>query len=122
LEEVIWLLPVAQRPEGYNPLGIKNLDPEWIRRLGDTGTECYGAILARDAARLGASMNACMECWEAILPHTVRHPSLKVDLKGILAYYQLRYAGAMYSGCGGGYLYVVSDRPVPGAFQIKVRT
>jgi len=27
----------------------------------------------------------------------------------------------MYSGCGGGYLYVVSDEPVPGAFKVKVR-
>ena len=121
LEEVIWLLPVNQRPEGYNPLGIKNLEPEWVGRLGDTGKECYDAILARDATRLGSTMNACMECWEAILPHTVRHPSLTVDLKGILAYYQSRYLGAMYSGCGGGYLFVVSDRPVPGAFQITVR-
>jgi hypothetical protein len=27
----------------------------------------------------------------------------------------------MYSGCGGGYLYVVSDEAVPGSFRIKVR-
>jgi hypothetical protein len=27
----------------------------------------------------------------------------------------------MYSGCGGGYLYVVSEEPVPGGFQIRVR-
>jgi hypothetical protein len=27
----------------------------------------------------------------------------------------------MYSGCGGGYLIVVSTAPVPGAFQVKVR-
>jgi len=51
----------------------------------------------------------------------VRHPALTADLQGILAYYQSRYQGAMYSGCGGGYLYVVSERPVPGAFQVKVR-
>ena len=100
LEEVIWLLPVAQRPEGYNPLGIKNLDPEWIRRLGDTGQECYDAILARDTVRLGASMNACMECWEAILPHTVRHPSVTVDLKGILAYYQAGTAARCIPAAG----------------------
>ncbi len=121
LEEVIYLLPVAPRPDGYNPLGIKNLDPAWIRRLGTTGQECFDAILACDAPALGASMNACMECWEAILPQTVRHPAVTVDLKGILAYYQSRYCGAMYSGCGGGYLFVVSTEPVPGAFQIKVR-
>jgi hypothetical protein len=27
----------------------------------------------------------------------------------------------MYSGCGGGYLMVVSEKPGPGAFRVKVR-
>jgi hypothetical protein len=27
----------------------------------------------------------------------------------------------MYSGCGGGYLFVASDEPVPGAFRVNVR-
>jgi hypothetical protein len=27
----------------------------------------------------------------------------------------------MYSGCGGGYLFVLSEEPVPGAFHINVR-
>jgi len=75
-----------------------------------------------DAPALGASMNECMACWEAILPHTVTHPTLTVDLKAILAFYQVRYHGAMYSGCGGGYLYVVSDEPVPGGIRVRVRT
>ena len=66
---------MAPRPEGYNPLGVKNLDPHWIRRLGQTGKDCYDAILRRDVKALGASMNECMKCWEAILPHTVRHPT-----------------------------------------------
>ncbi len=66
-------------------------------------------------------MNECMECWEAILPHTVRHPTVSVDLPAILGYYQSQYPGAMYSGCGGGYLYVVSEEPVPGSIRITVR-
>ncbi len=121
LGEVIYVLPVAQRPAGYNPLGIKNLDPGWIRRLGQSGRDCYDAIVGKDLCGLGASMNESMRCWEAILPGTVRHPALTVDLLGLLDTYQARYAGAMYSGCGGGYLYVVSEEPVPGGFRIKVR-
>jgi len=121
LSEVIYLLPVNQRPDGYSPLGIKNLEPEWIRRLGCSGKTCFGAILAKDLCALGASMNECMECWQALLPHTVRHPAINVDLMGLLGYYQSHYAGAMYSGCGGGYLYVVSGDPVPGGFQVRVR-
>ncbi len=121
LEEVIYMVPIAPRPDGYNPLGTKNLDSQWIQRLGKSGKDCYDAILAMDATALGASMNDCMRCWEAILPCTVRHETLTLDLVKILEYYQSKYPGAMYSGCGGGYLYVVSERPVPGGFQVHVR-
>lgn len=121
LEEVIHFVPVAPRPDGYSPLGIQNLDPAWIRRLGQSGKDCYAAILARDLAGLGAAMNECMDCWEAILPHTVRHPTITTDLMAILKFYQSRYPGAMYSGCGGGYLIVLSTEKVPGSFQVKVR-
>jgi hypothetical protein len=121
LENVIYLVPVMPRPEGYNPLGIKNLDPKWIRRLGETGKRCFDAILRMDIIALGKSMNDCMKCWEKILPHTVRHPTIKIDLVGLLKYYQKNYPGAMYSGCGGGYLIVVSNEPVPGGFKIKIR-
>jgi hypothetical protein len=121
LGRVIHILAVNQRPEGYNPLETKNLDPGWIARLGQSGRDCYDAILARDTAGLGASLNECMRCWEAILPGTVRHRTIQIDLPGLLRHYQSRYPGAMYSGCGGGYLYVVSEEPVPGAFRVKIR-
>ncbi len=121
LESVFYLIPVLQRPPGYNPLETKNLDPEWIRRLGQSGKDCFAAILARDLRGLGETMNECMRCWEAILPGTVRHPTIQVDLVALLRFYQARYPGAMYSGCGGGYLFVVSDEPVPGGIQVKVR-
>jgi hypothetical protein len=67
-------------------------------------------------------MNECMLCWETILPNVVSHPALNVDLLEILQHYQRRYEGAMYSGCGGGYLYVVSEEPVPGSISVSVRT
>ena len=121
LERVINVVPVAPRPPGYSPLGIKNLDAEWVRRLGQSGKDCYEAITSRDIHALGASMNECMTCWETLLPRTVAHPTIKTDLKGLLSYYQSRYPGAMYSGCGGGYLFVASEEPVPNAFHINVR-
>ena len=56
-----------------------------------------------------------------LLPQTVRHPLVTTDLKGLLRVYQSRYPGAMYSGCGGGYLFIVSDEPVPGTLQVTIR-
>ncbi|HVN53986.1 MAG TPA: hypothetical protein VMT46_06610 [Anaerolineaceae bacterium] len=121
LEDAIHIVPVAPRPDGYNPLGIKNLVIEWIERLGQSGKDCFTAIIEQDIQKLGASFNECMICWEALLPQTVRHPLLKLDLMEILGYYQSYYPGAMYSGCGGGYLIVASEEPVPGSIQVKVR-
>ena len=119
--EALHLIPINQRPPGYNPLGVRNLDPRWIRELGETGKECFDAIRKKDVAGLGVSMNHCMQCWEAILPHTIAHPTITIDLKAILAWFQARYPGAMYSGCGGGYMIVVSEEPVPGSLRVKVR-
>jgi hypothetical protein len=109
------------RPEGYNPLETKNLSSEWISRLGKSGNHCYKAILKKDIVALGESMNECMSCWEKILPGTVHHHKLNEDLLPLLEYYRSNYPGAMYSGCGGGYLFVASY-PGSGAFTIKVKS
>jgi len=121
LNQVLHLLPVEPRPDGYNPLGVKNLDPKWVARLGQSGRDCFNAIVKTDAKPLGASLNLNMKCWETLLPQVVRHPLIRVDLMRLLKAYQRQYLGAMYSGCGGGYLIVVSNEPVPGAFKIQVR-
>ena len=121
VERVIHVLPVAPRPEGYSPLGVKNLSVESVQKLGQTGKDCYDAILACDVKALGKSMNDCMDCGETIMPHIVHHPTIKTDLVGIMRYYQSKYPGAMYSGCGGGYLFISSEKPVPGTFTVQVR-
>ena len=122
LGEVLHLIPLEPRPEGYSPLGVKNLTPRWVGRLGESGKACFDAIKKMDLAALGASLNETMLCWETILPRVVAHPLIKLDLKKILKVYQEHYPGAMFSGCGGGYLIVASAEKVPGSFNVRVRT
>ncbi len=122
LEGVLHLLPVGPPPEEYDPLGEQHLDPRWVRRLGQNGMDCFDAICHRDVNGLGHSMNEMMACWESLLPYNFRHPVIKIDLIGLLSHYQSIYPGAELSGCGGGYLIVASETPVPGSFQIKIRT
>jgi hypothetical protein len=121
LERVVHLVPVGGRPSGYDPLGLKHLDPAWIARLGASGRACFEAIVAMDVAALGESLNECSRAWGAILPHIYDHHSLTIDLRGLLAGYAALYPGAMYSGCGGGYVIVASDQPPPGSARISVR-
>jgi len=121
LEKVLHILPVCPRPQGYDPLIVQNLLPEWIARLGRSGHDSYAAVLRRDPLGLGAAMNASMACWEVLLPGSFEHPSLTMNLLPLLRYYRERFCGAAYSSCGGGYLYVVSEDPVPGAFHPSLR-
>ncbi len=121
LEQVIHLVPVGPRPVGYDPLGVKNLDPAWVARLGHSGRACYEAIVAMDLEALGESLNECSRAWAAILPQVFEHPAINIDLHGLLAGYAAAYPGAMYSGCGGGYVIVASDTPPPGSARIAVR-
>ncbi|HEY5040742.1 MAG TPA: hypothetical protein VIK53_01945, partial [Verrucomicrobiae bacterium] len=95
LEKVLHLIPVEPRPEGYSPLGEKNLDPKWVARLGQSGKDCYDAIVKMDAHALGASFNLNMKCWETLMPHIVRHPLIRLDLMVLLKAYQRQYLGAM---------------------------
>jgi hypothetical protein len=122
LEKVLHLIPVEPRPEGYNPLIEKKFDPKWVAKLGVTGKLIYSAILKMDAPALGKAMNLGLKCWDVLLPQSMRHPVMKVDLMELAAAYQKEYLGAAYSGPGGGYLIVVSEKPVPGSFAVKVRT
>jgi hypothetical protein len=121
LQGVLQFVPVGPRPLGYSPLGVKNLDPAWVARLGKCGADCYDAIVNRDLKRLGESFNTNMRCWETLLPHVVHHPLLCENLVALLKAYQADYPGAMFSGCGGGYIIVASEENVPGAFRINVR-
>jgi hypothetical protein len=66
-------------------------------------------------------MNATIACWKGLLPGNFKHPNLTVALLPLLRIYQENYCGAVYSSCGGGYLYVVSEEPVPGAFHPIIR-
>ncbi len=121
LESVLWVLSVEPRPFGYDPLREQRLVPENIAALGQTGHDCWQAIEERNVWKLGHAIKGYHVWAGAILPGHHEHPSLTVDLRRLWKAYTAMYPGAVYSGCGGGYLIVASERPVPGAFQVKIR-
>ncbi|MBN1419147.1 MAG: adenylyltransferase/cytidyltransferase family protein [Planctomycetes bacterium] len=115
LEGIIHFVPLAPRPDGYDPLVVRDLSPEAVGVLAPAGRACWDAIVRRDIEGLGRALSLTAEGWKRILPLTI--PS---DVDATLARYGDR-PGAVPSGCGGGYIIVVSDRPVDGSFRVKIR-
>ena len=46
-ESVFNMIPYWPRPAGYDPLLEKNFDPAWISRLGQSGKDCFSAIISK---------------------------------------------------------------------------
>jgi len=117
LSEVINLLPLEPRPEGYDPLKIMNLEKKLIKELGEAGDNCWQAIISKDINGLGKSLTDTFLSWKKILPLTV--PDWVMN--EMATKYINNYPGAITSGSGGGYVIVVSEKPVEGAVRIKIR-
>jgi len=117
LSEVLHLVKLNPRPEGYDPLREMHLEKQFIRELGEAGNLCWESILRKDIHGLGKSMTDTFLSWRKMLPNTVPDPILKEVETRFLT----KYPGAITSGAGGGYVIVVSEEPVEGAMKIRVR-
>lgn len=117
LSDVLHLIPVDPRPLGFDPVAVKNLDREFVRELGESGSLCWESILKRDVEGLGKSMTGSFLAWRKMLPNTVPGWVMKEMEEKYLPY----YPGAITSGSGGGYIVVASEKEVKGAIKVKVR-
>ncbi|HAQ20675.1 MAG TPA: cytidyltransferase [Prolixibacteraceae bacterium] len=118
LSRVLHLIPLAPRPEGYNPLLEKHLTVENVKELGESGELCWEGILERDIKKMGEGMKQTFLSWKKMLPFTV--PDwVSEEMK---ANWLTNYPGAIPSGSGGGYVIVASEEVIPGALKIKVKS
>jgi len=116
LENILTLIDIGERPSNYNPLLEQHLDKENIAQLGISGKEAWEAIQAKDIEKLGKSITKTHEMWKKILPLTSNE---NIDNR-MKEYRDLAY-GQITSGCGGGYLILVTDKNIPEGFKIKIR-
>jgi hypothetical protein len=117
LSGVLHLIPLAPRPEGYNPLVEKHLTVENVKELGDAGNLCWDGIINRDVNKLGEGMKRTFLSWRKILPYTVPDWVMEEMENKWFS----KYPGAITSGSGGGYVILASESEIPGALKIKVK-
>ena len=115
LESVIKLIPLQPRPRGYDPIRIKHLSYDDVKKLGQSGELCWKSILKHDLKGFGESLTQSLECWGRLLPLTVDKKAMKK-----LAEYSGQ-AGATFTGAGGGYIILATDRQLAHAIKIKIR-
>lgn len=117
LSQVLYLIPLDPRPEGYDPLQVKHLEKSFVKELGESGDQCWESILKMDVRGLGKAMTRSFLAWRKMLPFTVPDGVMRE----METRYLPNYPGAITSGSGGGYAMVASERDISGAIRIKVK-
>ncbi len=118
LSDVLHLVPLEPRPEGYDPLKEMHLEKQLIKELGEAGNLCWESILKKDINGLGKGMTDTFLSWKKILPLTVPGWVMNEMETKYFPY----YPGAITSGSGGGYVIVASEKEIDGAIRIKIRS
>jgi galactokinase/mevalonate kinase-like predicted kinase len=94
-----------------------NISVEGARALAEAADGVWKAVLARDIEGLGRSYKASFEAQVAMFPlMKSRVVSETIDL-----YKDRALAWKLAGAGGGGYLAMVSERPIENAIQIRIR-
>ncbi len=117
IEESLYLIPLSPRPSGFHVLEDTNITITGAKDLADAAINCWNAILNQDVIGFGHSVRASFEAQVAMFPHMLTDTMLE-----LIDIYHDRALGWKVSGAGGGgYLILVSDKPIENAVRISVR-
>lgn len=117
IENALYLVPLGPRENGFSVLANTHIGCDGAKALADAALSCWEAILAKDSAAFGQTMRASYEAQIAMFPNMVNQAMLD-----LVAQHRELALGWKISGAGGGgYLILVSDRPIEGAMRIVIR-
>ncbi len=117
IEKSLYLVPLGPRESGYSVLDNTNISAENAKALADATEMCWDAILAHDIERFGRYLRAGFEGQIAMFPNM-----FNASIGALIEKYRDQALGWKISGAGGGgYLILVSEKPIEDGFQIIVR-
>ncbi len=117
VENSLYLIPLGPRYEGYNVLENTHITRENAKSLAEATESCWQAIINQDIHGFGRYFKQAFEAQIAMFPNMMNEM-----IATLIRRYQDIGLGWKLSGAGGGgYLILVSDRPIDQAIKILVR-
>jgi cytidyltransferase-like protein len=117
IEESLYLVPLGQREDDYDPLQEQHLTVDRAQSLAEAAQACWQAIQRKDRSALGAAMRAAFEAQVALFPNM-----LTDTMRTLIARYRNQVSGWKISGAGGGgYMIFVADAPIPKTIRVNIR-
>jgi hypothetical protein len=117
VESSLHLMTLGPRHAGFSVLADTDITTEGAKALSDATEGCWDAIRNRDIERFGHYFRKSFEAQIAMFPNMMNQMVAK-----LIEQYRDTALGWKLSGAGGGgYLILVSDKPIDGAVRIIAR-
>jgi galactokinase/mevalonate kinase-like predicted kinase len=117
VESSIYLVTLGPRFGDYDVMAKTNFDREHAKALADAAEGHWQAILDRDIVRFGQTMREVFEAQVGLFPNTMNE-----RVAALIDEYRDSAIGWKLSGAGGGgYLVLVSEKPIPDAVRVVAR-
>ena len=117
LEEHFFLVTLWPRRPEYEAVGDTAITKENVKNLTLAAKNCFNAIMSKDLKKTGQYMIESFKAQTTIFPNT-----LNDEIRGIIEQYKDLALGWKLSGAGGGgYLILLSEKPIKNAIRIKAR-
>jgi len=117
IEQHLWFITLPPRDGRFNVLDRTNISEDGARALADAANGVWDALLARDITALGKWYLASFEAQVSMFPLM----KSRVVSETIEQYRDKALGWKLAGAGGGGYLAIVSDRPIRNAIRIRIR-
>ena len=117
IERVLYLVPLDPRRAEFSVLSNTHISKVGAKALAVATDHCWDAMLAQDLTGFGRALRAGFEAQVAMFPYMMN--AMIADM--IEKYHDIAWGWKISGAGGGGYLILVSDKPIADAFQIVIR-
>ncbi len=116
IEQHLWFITLSPRIGDFDVLSDTEINKHNAKLLADAAEKCWQAIQHKNLKDFGIAFRESFEAQIAMFPHMVND-----DVLAQIDYYKDSALGWKLSGAGGGgYLVLVSEKPVENAIQIRI--
>jgi cytidyltransferase-like protein len=117
VENSLYLMTLGPRHAEFDVLTGTRIDKNGAKALSDATEACWDAILERDIVRFGDFFRQSFEAQIAMFPNMMNQTVAR-----LIERYRDQALGWKLSGAGGGgYLILVSDKPIENAVRVIAR-